>query len=221
MTSRQEPSKADLDATSRARRFLEFFAVAERLKCELRHSWMSDGRRESVAEHTWSVALLALLASPYLEQPVKLEKVLAMAIVHDLAEAKAGDVPYFETGPRKLHKEQREREAIEELAGLLMPPVSDTVRGLWNEFEQGQTPEAKFVRALDHCEVQAQHNLASLSSWEPIEHELVYTKMDQRCAHDAFLRELCLAIREQAEVKMRAAGVNVDAVKARLNSLMP
>ncbi len=81
------------DATGAAEKLLDFLTLAERLKRELRHSWLSDGRRESVAEHTWFVALVALLAHGRLEEPVRLDRVLAMALVHDLAEAEAGDVP--------------------------------------------------------------------------------------------------------------------------------
>jgi putative hydrolase of HD superfamily len=83
------------DATGAAEGLLDFRPLAERLERELRHSWLSDGRRESVAEHTWFVALMALLAYGRLEDPVRLDRVLAMAVVHDLAEAEVGDVPFF------------------------------------------------------------------------------------------------------------------------------
>ena len=92
------------DNSSAAEKTLGFLSLAERLKRELRHSWLSDGRRESVAEHTWFMALMALLTHRRLEQPVSLERVLSMAIVHDLAEVEVGDIPYFETGDRKAKK---------------------------------------------------------------------------------------------------------------------
>jgi putative hydrolase of HD superfamily len=76
-------------------------------------------------------------------------------------------------------------------------PDGEMVRQLWLEFEEGRSPETKFVRALDHLEVKAQHNLADLSTWEPVEHDLVYTKMDARCGHDAFLRLLLAGIRSR------------------------
>jgi len=98
---------------------LDFYRLAERLKRELRHSWLSDGRRESVAEHSWSMSLLALLAHRHLEQPVEIERVLKMIIIHDLVEALAGDVPFFETGDRKLAKAARERDAIAEIRSRL------------------------------------------------------------------------------------------------------
>ena len=80
-----------------ARTILEFLAFTEGVKRELRHSWLSDGRRESVAEHSWQMALMAMVVHPRLEAPVDLCRALKMILVHDLAEAETGDVPVFET----------------------------------------------------------------------------------------------------------------------------
>jgi len=201
-----------------AEKVLGFLPLAERLKRELRHSWLSDGRRESVAEHTWFIALMALLTHKRLDEPVNLERVLSMAIVHDLAEVEVGDIPYFETGDRKAKKAELELAAIERIAAMLPAPEGGMVKQLWLEFEDGQTPEARFVRALDHLEVQVQHNLADLSTWEPVEHGLVYSKMDERCAHDSFLRQLLVGIRSTAETKMREGGVDVDAVRSQFGA---
>jgi len=199
-----------------AEKVLGFLPLAERLKRELRHSWLSDGRRESVAEHTWFMALMALLTYRRLEEPVSLDRVLSMAIVHDLAEVEVGDIPYFEASDRKARKAEPELVAIDRIAATLPAPEGAVVRELWLEFEEGQTPESKFVRALDHLEVQVQHNLADISTWEPVEHALVYTKMDDRCAHDAFLRQLLAGVRATAEAKMREGGVDVDAVRSQI-----
>jgi putative hydrolase of HD superfamily len=199
-----------------ATQVLGFMAVAERLKKELRHSWLSDGRRESVAEHSWLMALMAVLIHRHLAEPVRLDRVLAMIVVHDLAEAEVGDIPYFETSARKDAKAAAERAAMDGFVAKLPAPEGELVRELWLEFEEGRTPEARLARALDHLEVQVQHNLADFATWEPIEHDLVYTKMDDRCAHDPLLKAMCAGIRAQAEAKMRAGGVDVDTVRARL-----
>jgi putative hydrolase of HD superfamily len=198
-------------------KILQFFVVAERLKRELRHSWLSDGRRESVAEHTWQMALLALLGHRHLDQPVDIGRVLKMIVVHDLVEAIAGDVPYFEQGTRQDLKAERELTAIEEIRTRIGGDAGQEVFALWHEFEGRATAEAKYASALDHLEVQIQHNLADITTWEPIEFDLVYTKMHDRCSHDVFLTVLCGAIREQAEIKMTASGIDVDAIKNRLN----
>src|SRR5215468_390340 len=197
-------------------RILDFLALSERLKRELRHSWLSDGRRESVAEHTWQMALIALLAHRHLQHPVDIGRVLKIILVHDLVEALAGDVPYFETGERKALKAERERAAIEEIRVRVGGDTGQEIFELFNEFEAHETAEAKFANALDNLEVQIQHNLADFETREPIEYDLVYTKMDMRCSHDAFLTALCDAVKAQAEAKMKAAGIDVPAIRARV-----
>lgn len=196
-------------------RILDFLALAERLKTELRHSWLSDGRRESVAEHTWMMALMALALGPRLEHPVDVAHALALVLVHDIAETEVGDIPAFEVSERRARKAEAEAAAMEEIRAMLPADLGARVAALWREFEDGATPEARFARALDHLEVQLQHNLADLATWEPLERDLVYTKMDGPCAHDATLRALAAAIRARAEAKLDAAGEDVAALRAR------
>ena len=197
---------------------LDFLALAERLKTELRHSWLSSGRQESVAEHCWQMALMAMLVHPELEQPVDLGRALKIILTHDLVEAEAGDVPFFDRGERRAMKAVREQAAIEGIRARLGDPVGTEIYELWQEYEAKATPEAKLATALDQLEVQIQHNLASIETWTPIEYDLVYTKMDRHCAHDRFLAGLCEAVKRQAEDKMRAAGIDVDAVKRALST---
>ena len=196
-----------------ARTILEFLAFAEGVKRELRHSWLSDGRRESVAEHSWQMALMAMVVHPHLETPVDLCRALKMILVHDLAEAETGDVPVFETGARKAAKPARERAAMDGIRDRLGDPAGQEIHDLWLDYETTESNEAKLARALNHLEVQIQHNLADLSTWEPIEYALVYTKMDESCAFEPVLAALCRAVKAEAEAKMAAGGVDVDAVK--------
>jgi putative hydrolase of HD superfamily len=196
-----------------ARAIIEFLRLAERLKTELRHSWLSSGRRESVAEHSWQMALMALVAHRHLEHPVSIDRSLRMILVHDLVEAVVGDVPVFEKGIRKEEKAKMESAAIERIRLMLDPSSGGEIHELFLEYEAAQTPEAKFAKALDKLEVQFQHNVADFSTWEEIEYDLVYTNMDRYCAHDRFLQELCAEIQRDAERKMRAAGVDVEMVQ--------
>jgi putative hydrolase of HD superfamily len=195
---------ATLDA---ARTILDFLTLSEGLKRELRHSWLSDGRRESVAEHSWQMALMAILIQPHLEEPVDLGRTLEMIVVHDLVEALVGDVPYFETGERKLLKRQKEAQAIEEIRARLGSPVGDRVRSLFFEFEERKSSEARFAGALDNLEVQIQHNLADFSTWTEAEYALIYDKIEQPSAYDPFLKAFCKAIQTAAEDKLKKAGV--------------
>ncbi len=194
---------------------LVFLAFSERLKLELRHSWLSDGRQESVAEHTWQMALMAMLMHRHLATPVALERALKMILVHDLVEAEAGDVPFFAAAEAKRQKAENERRAIEKIRTMLDAPVGEEVFQLWHEYEDRETPEARFAGALDNLEVQIQHNLADLATWEEFEYDLVYSKMDAHCAHDPFLAAFCDAVKDQAAVKMRAVGIDPEAVRAR------
>ncbi len=186
---------------------LDFLKLSEGLKRELRHSWLSDGRRESVAEHSWQMALMAILVHPHLEEPVDLGRTLEMIVVHDLVEALVGDVPYFDTSERKQLKQQREAAAIEEIRERLGPPTGERIEALFLEFEERATPEARFAGALDNLEVQIQHNLADFSTWTDAEYALIYDKIERPCAYDPFLTALCKAIQAEAEAKLRAGGV--------------
>lgn len=215
---RRAPPSPGADETAAARTMLDVLELSEALKRELRHSWLSNGRRESVAEHSWQMALMAMLAAPHLERPVDLGRTLRMIIVHDLVEALCGDVPFFEAGPRKAAKAAAEAAAIEELRDRIGPPVGDEVRGLWLEFEARESDEARLAVAIDNLEVQIQHNLAPFETWEPIEQELVHSKLEAPCGHDRFLRALAAMVKADADAKMRAEGVDVDALRTRLDT---
>lgn len=194
---------------------VDVLSLAENLKTELRHSWLSDGRRESVAEHTWLMSVAAVLIAPHLEHSVDLGQTLKLIALHDIAEAITGDIPSFEESLRKDTKLADEAEAIEKMRAMLPPASGELLLELWHEYENCETMEAKFARALDKLEVQHQHNLADLKTWTEQEMGLVYTKMDRECAHDASLRTLLAVIRSRAEKKMEQGGIKPAEVKAR------
>lgn len=99
----------------------------------------------------------------------------------------------------------------------MLPGASGTLLfDLWREYEDCETPEARFARALDKLEVQHQHNLADLQTWTEQELGLVYTKMDSECAHDTALMTLLAVIRSRAEKKMQHGGIDPIEVKARV-----
>ena len=156
---------------------LKFLHVAEGLKRELRHSWLSDGRQESVAEHTWRVALMAMAIEEHLPQKVNSERLLKMIIIHDLVEVYATDIPAFDTMNNikvKEQKRQNEMKAIEKIRNLLGNDTGQQFYDLWFEFEHKKTYEAKVANALDKLEAQIQHNEAAIETWLPIEHEMVF-----------------------------------------------
>ena len=137
-------------------RYLQFIREVERLKNVLRTAYTSEGRHESTAEHSWRLALLALALAG--ERPgLDSERVLGMCLIHDLGEAFDGDVPAIaQTAPGV--KAASELAAMERLTRLLPPEAGATIREIWEEYEACQTPEARWVKALDKAETIIQHN---------------------------------------------------------------
>ncbi|MEO8108576.1 MAG: HD domain-containing protein [Ginsengibacter sp.] len=199
---------------------LKVLALAERLKFELRHSYTSSGRQESVAEHTWRMSLMAVLIEPLLTQKVDTARLLKMIILHDLVEAEATDVSALDVlrNPEiKLAKIEKEKQAIENLRSTLKDTNGQEIYDLFYEFEEKQTYESKVANALDKLEVQLQHNHADFSTWEEIEYDMSYM-MDKHVLFDPTLFELKNQIEKQAENKMQSHGIDTRLVRQRVLS---
>ncbi|MBS1597886.1 MAG: HD domain-containing protein [Bacteroidetes bacterium] len=197
---------------------LNVLTLAERLKFELRHSYTSNGRQESVAEHTWRMALMAVLIEPLLPRKVDTARLLKMIIVHDLVEAEAKDVSALDVlrDPElKTLKIERERIAIENLRDSLIHVNGQEIYDLFYEFEHKETYEAKLANAFDKLEVQLQHNHASMSTWEKIEYEMSYM-MDKHTDFDQTVSELRQLIEDAADAKMQSAGIDTAEVKSKV-----
>lgn len=197
---------------------LKVLTLAERLKFELRHSYTSSGRRESVAEHTWRMSLMAVLIEPLLKQKVDTARLLKMIIIHDLVEAEATDISALDVlrNPEiRTQKIEKEKQAIDNLKSVLKETNGLEIYNLFYEFEEKETYEARIANALDKLEVQLQHNHADFTTWEEIEYEMSYM-MDQHVLFDETLFELKKQIEEGAEEKMKLAGIDTEAVKRRV-----
>ena len=198
---------------------LDVIKLGEKLKSELRHSWLSDGRQESVAEHTWRVSLMAMLIEPYLIQKIDSAKMLKMIIVHDLVEAEARDIPAFDTMNNAELKEQKQRneiKAIEKLRDMLPGSLGEDVYQLWMEFEHKETFEAKVANALDKLEAQIQHNEADISTWLDVEHRMS-SMMGKHTDFDPVMTQLKELIEEDAVLKLRDAGLDVEKLKLEVS----
>jgi putative hydrolase of HD superfamily len=196
---------------------LKVLELAERLKFELRHSYTSSGRQESVAEHTWRMSLMAVLIAPLLTQKIDTARLLKMIILHDLVESEARDISALDVlrNPEiKLAKAEKEKQAIENLRLALKDTNGQEVYDLFYEFEEKHTYESKVANALDKLEVQFQHNHADFSTWEEIEYDMSYM-MDKHVSFDTTLIELKNHIEKQAEEKMRLNGIDTDLVRKR------
>jgi putative hydrolases of HD superfamily len=134
---------------------LAFLREAERLKTVTRSGWTSEGERESVAEHTWRLCLMAMLL--YGGAPeVNLARLLRMCLVHDLGEALGGDVPAPEQ-QAAAPKAGQERADLLRLTAPLPRPLRDEIVELWDEYEAAVTPEARLAKGLDKLETILQH----------------------------------------------------------------
>ena len=190
---------------------LSFLHKTEKLKSELRHSWLSSGRQESVAEHVWRTSLMALLFFPHLNEKIDLCKALKMVIIHDLVEIETGDVPVFMQEPCGTFR--KELKAIKKIRELIGGSLGEEIYALWNEFNERKTPEARFVFALDKLEANLQHNEADECTWTQEDINQVF-KIDSACAHDPFLRSVNERIKKDAKLRMHPKiGCGVFVVK--------
>jgi len=187
------------------RGIMQVLRLAEKLKFEMRHSWLSNGRQESVAEHTWRVGLMAVLIEPYIEEKLDMAKLLKMIMIHDLVEAEAKDVPAFDTlfdTERKEQKQLAEQTAMDNIRAMLEEEPGKELQALWVEFEAKETFEAKVANALDKLEAQLQHNEASIDTWLEVEREMVYLLKPHTEFHPV-LEDLRKMIVTEAEEKMK------------------
>jgi putative hydrolases of HD superfamily len=198
-------NKFNLNKTSN---ILHFLHMAERLKDEMRHSWTSTGRQESVAEHSWRLALMVILCEPYLEVKINLQRALIMALVHDLVEMKTGDKPlfYYTTDELKAEKVREENQAMDEIRDFLGDETGDLFHEIWLEFEKNETPEAKLVLALDKMEAQIQHNEADFSTWLEYDVKNVNTYLNPYCGFDSFMQLLKEEVQAESKKKIQYEG---------------
>lgn len=135
---------------------LTFLRDAERLKSVTRSAWTSEGERESVAEHTWRLCLMALVFAPHFPE-ADLARLVKICIIHDLGEAIGGDIPAPQQSAGAPKAEEERRDLLR-----LLAPLPDELRReiteLWDEYEAAQTLEAKLAKALDKIETIMQHN---------------------------------------------------------------
>lgn len=144
---------------------LAFLVEVDRLKGILRQTLLCDGtRRENSAEHSWHLAMMAAVLAEYAEPPVDASRVIRMLLVHDLVEIDAGDTFAYDSGAN-ADREAREHRAADRIFGLLPPAQGMELRALWEEFEEGRTPESRAAVALDRLQPLLLNHATSGGSW--------------------------------------------------------
>lgn len=165
---------------------LSVLSVAEKLKCNTRHSYTSTGRHESVAEHSWRIALMAMLLTPEFPE-ADMNRVIRMCLIHDLGEAFTGDVPAFE----KTEEDVRQEDAAFDAWVQTLPPETKAeFSELLVEMNTLETPEARIYKALDKLEAVIQHNEADISTWLPLEYDLQLVYGEENVQFSPYMREL-------------------------------
>lgn len=179
-------------------KLIENLAVAERLKDATRHCCTSGGRRESVAEHSWRITLMAYFVSDEFPE-ADLAKLMKMCLIHDMGEAFTGDVPTFE---KTEADEEKEASLLDEWVKKLPDPFAKEMQELYREMEERQTLEAKIYKALDNLEALIQHNESDISTWIPLEYDLQMTYGNDKVQFSEYLTRLRDQVREDSKRKI-------------------
>ena len=155
---------------SRLEQQIAFIVEIDKVKQIFRQNYLADGtRKENDAEHSWHIALMAVLLQEYADDTVDISKVMTMVLIHDLVEIDAGDTyAYDEEGART--KRDREVQAAERIFGLLPKDQGLYFRSLWDEFEEYETADARYAHLLDNFQPFLLNDASKGISW--VEHQV-------------------------------------------------
>lgn len=157
---------------------LDFILEADKEKNILRQTHLSGhGRRENDAEHAWHMAMMIYLLKEYSNEDIDLAKTMMMALIHDVVEIDAGDTYAYDDQGLTTQKE-REKQAADRIFGMLPADQQEELRGLFEEFEAGESPEAKFAHAMDNFQPLLLNNSNGGADWKA--NEVTKTKVVKR-----------------------------------------
>ena len=177
---------------------LEILRIAEKLKCNTRHCYTSSGRLESVAEHSWRIALMAMLITPEFPE-ADMNRVIRMCLIHDLGEAFTGDIPAFDKTQADVEKEDA---AFFNWIRTLPEGTREEFAALLEEMNALQTREARIYKALDKLEAVIQHDEADISTWLPLEYDLQLRYGEENVRFSPWFRELKAQINDRTRQKI-------------------
>ena len=154
-----------VDINERLKKQLEFSLEIDKEKNIFRQTHLSGhGRNENDAEHAWHMAIMAFLLKEYANEEVDISKVMLMCLIHDIVEIDAGDTYAYDEVNLKTQKE-REDKAKERIFSMLPDDQKDILISLFDEFEEGKTPEAKFAKAMDNLQPLLLNNSNNGGDW--------------------------------------------------------
>ena len=181
---------------------IEILAVAEKLKHTTRHCETAPGRKESVAEHSWRIALMAMLLKGEFPE-ADMDKVIRMCLIHDLGEAFTGDIPTFE---KDAADEQAEESVLHRWVQTLPGDTRREFTALLSEMEAMETQEAKIYKALDKLEAVISHNESDIATWLPLEYDLQLRYGAENVTFSPYMQELKDCIDRWTRRKIREEG---------------
>ena len=158
---------------------IKFAITIDEMKNIFRRNLIADGsRRENDAEHSWHLAMLAMLFEEYSAEKVNVERVLKIALVHDLIEVYAGDTFAYDAKGNE-DKHAREVQAADKLFGMLDPVQGAEIRALWDEFEAMETAESRYANAIDRIQPLILNYLTDGHTWKMgVTSAQIYKRMD-------------------------------------------
>lgn len=141
-----------MDKDERPSRQMEFCREIDKEKQILRQTLLTNGtQREDDSQHAWHMAVMTLLLSEYSNEPIDVLKTISMLLIHDLVEIDAGDTFAYDEEGKKTQRE-RELRAADRIFSILPEDQRDKFRSLWDEFEEGTSPEALFAHTMDNIQ---------------------------------------------------------------------
>lgn len=156
----------------------DFLREIDKEKSIFRQTYLADGsRKENDAEHSWHLAMMAMLMCEHANEPVDRLHVMEIVLIHDLIEIDAGDTYAYDTAGNKT-KRERELKAADRLFNILPKDQADRLRGLWDEFEENITPEARFANSLDKMQPLMLNDASGGKSWT--EHDVHNSQVYKR-----------------------------------------
>ncbi len=149
----------------RLKKQFEFIQEVDKEKFIGRQTYLSDGmRKENDAEHAWHLALMTILLSEYSNEPIDVLKTVTMVLIHDIVEIDAGDTYAYDEKGLETQKE-REAKAAERIFGLLPKDQKDKLKGLFEEFEEGKSAEARFAHTMDNVQPTMLNHATDGKAW--------------------------------------------------------
>lgn len=160
---------------------MDFLREIDKLKSIGRQNYLADGvRKENDAEHSWHLAMCALVLQEYMPEPVDVARTVELVLIHDLVEIWAGDA-YAYDAQAQAAQHEKEVQAAEKLFGMLPEDQREYFKRLWEEFEACESGEARFARVMDNCQPLLLNDASGGKSWREhgIAKEQVYKRNER------------------------------------------